>query len=128
MTREIRIRVPDGFLAYNERIRVVLLVVARAYGYAESDIVGPVRLRTLSEARQIAYWLARNTIQPAPSYPELGRAFRRDHTTVMSGCERIASRMDADAVFFARVQSLRAALAPARKVRVVVDAVGVEVA
>lgn len=60
--------------------------VAAHYGLTVEDIVGRSRLKSYAEARQVAMWIARKSL--ALSYPELGREFSRDHTSVMHAVAR----------------------------------------
>lgn len=60
--------------------------VAAAYGVTIIDILSPRRGRAL-EARKVAMWLSRRII--GCSYPALGRAFDRDHSTVLRGVREV---------------------------------------
>jgi len=64
-----------------------------------SDRQAPAR------SRQIAMWLARTTT--TASFPAIGRAFGRDHTTVMQACRRVDGLMAADREFAGVVEGLR---------------------
>ncbi len=55
-------------------------IVAKAYGVSRLDIISHRRGRAL-EARKRAMWIARRLT--GLSYPALGRAFDRSHTTVL---------------------------------------------
>lgn len=63
----------------------VMDVVAARYGVTRADLLGPGRTQPATTARQVAMRLVRETT--GKSYPEIGRAFRRDHTTVIHACE-----------------------------------------
>jgi chromosomal replication initiation ATPase DnaA len=41
------------------------------------------------------------------SYPEIGRLFDRDHTTIICGCQTVDERMDVDDVFRGRFAKLK---------------------
>lgn len=45
--------------------------------------------RVVSMARHVAMYLARHVATPTPSFPDIGRSFDRDHTTVMSAIDKI---------------------------------------
>jgi len=64
-----------------------------------SDRQAPAR------SRQVAMWLARHTT--LASLPAIGRAFNRDHTTVLQACRRIDGLMAADREFAGVVEDLR---------------------
>lgn len=61
--------------------------VAERMGYRFDDLVGEARERNITEARHVAMALVRE--QTDLSYPAIGKLFNRDHTTVMSGVQRI---------------------------------------
>lgn len=60
------------------------------------------------EARQAGMWLARHVTRQ--SYPAIGRAFDRDHTSVIYAVSRIEQLMQDDETLAVRVQRLRAAI------------------
>jgi hypothetical protein len=72
-------RVED--LSELEAIERIIQGCARACGVTAGEIRGPSRRQAVVQARQIAMSLARSMLDA--SYPELGRAFRRDHTTIL---------------------------------------------
>lgn len=68
-------------------IRDIQEVTAREYGISVADMLGPRRSRPVLEPRQIAMWLVCD-IMPHKSLPQIGKAFDRDHTTVLHGKRR----------------------------------------
>lgn len=69
-------------------------VAAKHYGCGLTTLRGPRRDRLAVEPRSVAIYLARSMTRA--SYPEIGRAFLRDHTTVRSAYRRIERRLIAD--------------------------------
>jgi len=65
----------------------VVRAVAAAFHFAPGDLLGHARTKQLTYARHIAMWIARNEI--GASFPELGRAFKRDHTTIVSAVQKV---------------------------------------
>jgi chromosomal replication initiation ATPase DnaA len=63
----------------------VMDLVAERYGVTRADLLEPGRTQPATTARQVAMRLVRE--MTGKSYPEIGRAFRRDHTTVIHACE-----------------------------------------
>jgi len=61
--------------------------VAFAFGVPPLAILGKERAKSLNEARLVAYYVARHCTRM--SYPELGRAFGRNHTSIHAGVHRI---------------------------------------
>lgn len=63
----------------------IVEVVAREFGVSEGMIMGRMRSKRVSRARQVAMsgmWMA------GYSYPDVGRFFGRDHGTVMHAVKR----------------------------------------
>lgn len=52
------------------------------------------REQSVGEARQVVMYLARQ--RTGMSYAEIGRALKRDHTTILWGVESIAKRVRSD--------------------------------
>jgi chromosomal replication initiation ATPase DnaA len=67
----------------------VLFVVAGYYSVTEADLTGKSRDRSIWIARAVAMWMARNHTHC--SFPEIGRAFNKHHTTVWSACKMVAN-------------------------------------
>jgi len=61
--------------------------VGRFYGLSFEDILAPKRDKSLAHPRQIVMYLLRHELNL--SFPKIGRELKRDHTTVIHGCERI---------------------------------------
>jgi len=59
--------------------------VCASRGVTRLELCGACRSRSVAAARQELWWLLRHDPQRHFSYPELGRLFRRDHTTVLHG-------------------------------------------
>lgn len=72
----------------------VLQVVAETYDVQINDLLGRQRVRRLVLPRHVAMFLVRK--HTGHSFPEIGRRFRRDHTTVQHACRKIESRLMSD--------------------------------
>ena len=73
----------------------ITVVVAHFYKLDEEVLIGRVRTKDVAFARQMAMYLARE--ETDASLPQIGEALGgRDHTTVMHGWEKIASRIEQD--------------------------------
>lgn len=72
---------------------------AAEYRVHPGEVMGRARYRPIAHARQLAMWLSRQrtlrTGERAHSYPEIGRAFGVDHTTVLHACKVVEARMAA---------------------------------
>jgi hypothetical protein len=72
----------------------IAALVARHFGVPTEAVVGPSRTDSLVRVRHLAMLLART--KTAATLPEIGRAFNRNHTTVMHGCDAARVRIDSD--------------------------------
>ena len=65
----------------------IMATVANAYGLGIADLRGQRKSKAFSHPRMIAMWLAAELLTDK-SLPQLGRAFKKDHTTVMHARSR----------------------------------------
>ena len=85
----------------------ILLVVADFYGLTVEDVRGSKRLRPLVHARHIAMYLIRDLLNNY-SYPMIARIFDgRNHTTVISGVEKVKEQITHDPDMLAQVNQLK---------------------
>ncbi len=82
--------------------------VVAVFGVTEKTLFGPSRLRNVLLSRQVAMYLARELV--GLSWPRIGAAFGRDHTTVMHACRKIKDAVQSDAELNSRVRQLRSEL------------------
>jgi chromosomal replication initiator protein len=73
---------------------IVFACVAQAYGVTVTALLRRDRHRQIAEARGVACWLLRTV--GGLSYPEIGRAIGRDHTTAMSAIRKALRRREDD--------------------------------
>jgi chromosomal replication initiator protein len=78
--------------------------VATRYNVRVSDIDSRSRKHEYVEPRQLAMYLTRRLTER--SYPELGLSFKRDHTTVMHGYDKIHARCLSDPEYAAFIEAL----------------------
>jgi chromosomal replication initiator protein len=71
-------------------MQVIIGSVALAFGLAPADITGRSRMKSVAEARAVACYVARRCTRM--SFPEIGRAVDRDHTTVMTAVKMVTAR------------------------------------
>ena len=84
---------------------LIIEMVARQYDTTPEDITGKNRSQQIALPRQIAMYICRR--MTALSTTNIGRAFGgRDHTTVMHGCDKIATSMNADFAFKKKVDEI----------------------
>jgi hypothetical protein len=66
---------------------LIIRKVARFYGVRVYELSSPRRLERIVLARHVAAYLCRTLL--GRSFPEIGRRFNQDHTTVMHGVARV---------------------------------------
>jgi chromosomal replication initiator protein len=87
----------DKFETEQGRILTATLIqraVSEYFQVSVPDLLGPRRPKQIAMARMVAMYLARTMTQD--SLPGIGRAFNRDHATVVHAVSAITSRMDTD--------------------------------
>lgn len=82
--------------------------VARAFGVDVEDILGRSRTQTVALARAMAMHLVRELT--VFSYPEIGEAFDRNHTTVIMAVRRFKSILKEDVRLQDKLQAIEARL------------------
>lgn len=94
-------------------IREVQQTVALAFNLSVREMVSPSRRREVTCARHVAMYLSRemavrrwralsDTVESAPlppSFPRIGIAFARDHSSVIHACTRVKRRLRQDLGF-----------------------------
>ena len=75
-------------------IQEVQVAVAKAFGFPPLRLVGKERFKVLVLARHVAMYLCRKTT--GRTLVEIGREFRRDHSTVTYGIRRIGAARKRD--------------------------------
>ena len=97
----------------------IAALVCEEFGISLVDLLSDRRAREVARPRMVALYLAKTLTDL--SLPQIGRAFSRDHTTVMHACNEIIHRCTADAVFKLRVDKL-AVLAASELAQIAEDA------
>jgi len=89
----------------------VVRAVADEWRIGEREILSERRGRQVAEARHVAIWLARDLLPH--SLPRIGRAMRRDHSTVLYALGKVDRLLGADTALAARVAAVRQRIAEA---------------
>ena len=79
--------------------------VAAHFAISPLELVSRRRARRVARPRQIAMYLARE-LTPQ-SLPAIGRAFRRDHTTVLYACRIVERELEANGDLGTELEVLR---------------------
>lgn len=72
----------------------VMQAVARLYAIRVVDLKGTRKVKGIAFPRQVAMYLARKHTNL--SFPDLGRSFNRDNSTVQYACKKIRQQIDKD--------------------------------
>lgn len=87
----------------------VLEATAKHFKVSMADLIGPRRTARLTQARQIAMYLAREVTMA--SLPQIGEAFGgRSHSTVLHSCNKMTDDLEHDDLLRADVKAIQAAL------------------
>ena len=86
----------DMLASYERMVTIenIKKIVAGYYNIRITDLSSPRRTRSLARPRQIAMALAKELTQH--SYPEIGEAFGKDHTTVLHACRKVVELKNED--------------------------------
>ena len=95
-------------------IREVQRTVAHAFNLTVPQMLSSTRVQPIASARQIAMYLSREVaarrsspvdrdgiheIPAPPSFPRIGIAFARDHSSVMHACRKVRRRLRDDLAY-----------------------------
>jgi chromosomal replication initiator protein len=92
-------------------VRIIQNVIASHYKLPIHLMWSTHRPEYISRPRQVAMFLTRELTRL--SYPEIGRAFIRDHGTVMYAMEAVRERVATESAFAEEISLLRMACASA---------------
>jgi chromosomal replication initiator protein len=85
----------------------ILSAVSEYFGLSVEEIRGSKRLRPLVHARHVAMYLIRDLLDNY-SYPMIARIFDgRNHTTVISGVEKIKEQLTSNSELLAQINQLK---------------------
>ncbi len=86
------------------RVEELRTLVGRVYGLNETQLRSRSRRRSVSRPRQIAMYLCRRYTEA--SLADIGRAFDKDHTTVLYSINAVEQRMRESAQFRYEIEAL----------------------
>ncbi len=91
--------------------RLILRMVAEAFGVTYLDLIGQTRVAKVVLPRQIAFYIMRH--HTALSFPMIGKFVgNRDHTTVLHGAAKVADILKHDETLRAVVNTIVARIQP----------------
>ncbi len=83
----------------------IFSAITDRYGVSRSDVVGKKREKAIAEARHLSIYLIREITEM--SFPNIGKLFDRDHTTILSSYQKISRRVKNDPAFSLELNELR---------------------
>ena len=94
-------------LGTNRTITVddVLKAVASHYNVRTSELKGGRRLRSVARPRQIAMYICRNYLNS--TFPEIGRHFNKDHSTVIAAVRKIKKLSTTDSSVREAIEAIK---------------------
>ncbi len=97
----------DFLKAHNKRVTLSEIGqgVAQHFGVTPRDLLSSCRRREYVRPRQVAFFVSRQLTNR--SFPEIGRHYGKDHTTVMHGCDQVRRRCATDPTFKAEVETIQ---------------------
>lgn len=84
-----------GMVGSGHSVSQIQRAVCRHYGVSLAVMLSPSRDAAISFPRHIAAYICRRLTKRG--YPELGRRFDRDHSTILHGCRKISELVQTDA-------------------------------
>jgi chromosomal replication initiation ATPase DnaA len=77
-----------------KKVETIIAAVCARMEVEERQLFGSSRRKSIAEARSLAYLLVRELTRL--SFPEMGRLFKRDHTTILVGVKRAERKVQYD--------------------------------
>ena len=79
--------------------------VSEKYGVSKEEIYGTHRTKEIATARHVTIYLLRNLTDM--SFPNIGRMFNRDHSTIMKSIDVVERRLRSDSMFVMDIAELK---------------------
>ncbi|MBI1391711.1 MAG: AAA family ATPase [Alphaproteobacteria bacterium] len=97
----LRVRLQAGAVGLDDLLRAT----ADVFGLSVADLTGRAQPQRIARARHAFSMVGREGLKE--SFPRLGAALKRDHTTIMSSYDRAQALHDRDEAFRSRVAAIR---------------------
>ncbi len=90
-------------------VRAIVRIAAEEFGVSETDIYSHRRPRVVSAARRAISFVARR--HTGYSYPQIARAMKLDHTSVLTQVKMAEEHMKTDPAFAKKVATIERRMA-----------------
>lgn len=105
VARECISELLDGAEPVSITVDKIFTAVYNKYGIPKEEIVGKKRSKEIAAARHISIYLIRELTEM--SYPNIGKIFDRDHTTVLVSYNSIHEKVSFDPIFSVEMNELK---------------------
>ena len=89
----------------NVTVDKIFAAVFKKYGIKREDIVGERRNKDVAWARHVSIYLLREITDM--SFPNIGKIFNRNHSTIMSSIDAVERKIQADNMFSLELDDLK---------------------
>ena len=93
----------------NVTVDKIFTAVFKKYNVRRDDLVGTRRTKEVAAARQTTNYLIRKITYM--SFPNIGKIFSRDHSTIINSCEKVANMLEAGGEMKAVITDLKKIIA-----------------
>ncbi len=83
----------------------IFAAVYKKFGIPKEELVGKKRTKEIAKVRHIAVYLIHEITEM--SYPNIGKIFERDHSTVMSSLDVVKKTIAADPLYAADIENIK---------------------
>jgi chromosomal replication initiator protein len=96
------------FLGDEEPIAVtidkIFAAVEKRYGVSQAELKSKSRVKDIAQARHVTIYLIRAITEM--SFPNIGKMFGRDHTTIMASADSIEKKIASNGAFEIEINNL----------------------
>ena len=105
LARECISELLDGAEPVSITVDKIFTAVYNKYGITKEDVTGKKRNKEIAQARHISIYLIRELTEM--SYPNIGKIFDRDHTTILFSYNTTHDKVNLDPMFSVEMNELK---------------------
>ncbi len=88
----------------NVTVEKIFTSVYKKYGIPKDELLGKKRSKEIANARHVTIYLIRKITEM--SFPNIGKIFDKDHTTILASYEKIEKRLFSDPMFQVEIMEI----------------------
>jgi len=88
----------------NVTVEKIFTSVYKKYGIPKDELTGKKRSKEIANARHVTIYLIRKITEM--SFPNIGKIFEKDHTTILASYEKIEKRLFSDPMFQVEIMEI----------------------